>query len=1302
MKKISLLSLMTLFTILCMNMLQAQVNIGGNPVSYKYEKTGTLEPISFEQMPPLDMKTIEAEDAQWDADVAAGITKIGRRFGIEFEVDYDLQNSGTWANLPDGGKLWRLGIECPGALSINLIFDRYRLPKGSTVYVFAENESDKIGGFTDYNNQADNFFATDIVLSDKIVIEYYQPGNAAFDGELRLATVVHGYRGSSAYPKSFGQSGSCQRNTSCPEAETWQDQVRAVFALYNGGQELCSGTILNNTANDNKPYALTANHCWNAAQNPGTWVFRFRWESPTCTPTTNSSYYTMSGAVLRMRSLTNTSQTDACLVELNQPIPKEYNVYFAGWSRSTVPSPNAMCISHPALDIKKISPTLPLYTSNSYVLGWRANWSTAACTEGGSSGSGLFDSNGRLIGQLYGGLSACSTYGTSSHWDEYGRFDLSWDGYPTGVSNLKTWLDPLGLNPETWNGRNTEMIDAELADIIVPVQSYNSAATIEPKVTIKNSGDITITSATIAYTIDGGNPVTKTWEGTLAIGATTDITFDAITLTYGTHVFEATVTVPDDGNAANNSKTKNYEVTITNAPYVNYDSHEVAGGELLTYISTNKEIAVTLRNVGVQSATGPLNVTFSCDDPQLIITQATAQCGTIAPNGTATVTCKVTVTHDIPNNKNFYVKISVANSQSTWGSTMVLKAYAPEFKLEKVLVNGVENGNLPKDALVFLSATIKNAGGADAYKVEGNLDFSSPYLTLACSEHPPVIQLLHAGESSNLNFYVITNPNMPSGYEATLNLLLAAKYGRSYTAPFKVVNSGSSTYCIPSSSSGCTLNDRFTSVKLTKIVGSSVLINHSPVCNSAPSGYLDFTSIVVPIEPGAQYQLDVSVGSGGKQAIKGWFDLNGNNKFDNDEELFSGTCASSGSTSFTFTAPQNFTPGESRFRLRCIFYSTNPPSPYEECTSMTYGQTLDYTIVLPELYPRVQNVAAALQDKTITITWGAPATGSPIGYNIYRDGNLLNATPVNETTFAEENIKQGVYAYSVKAVYTGNKESFAEMSNVICNFFVCEKPVNVEVTVTGKTATLTWEDSPSMAAPLLGYNVYRNGTKLNAALVTEKTFKNEPLIAGTYCYQVSSVYEEDCESELTDCTNLIFCEPPVNLHGEQLIPIKGFYGMVQLMWKTPEHIDGVLLGYNVFRDDVKINEALVTDTLYIDIKEFPAIGTYNYQVSALYENCESALTEPIAIFVYDVGITDFHTSSFNIFPNPTTGTFTIQGDGLQRLEIYDVQGRILFEQNAEGRKQNVINVSHLQAGIYFVKIYSENNVAVTKQLVIIK
>lgn len=61
-------------------------------------------------------------------------------------------------------------------------------------------------------------------------------------------------------------------------------------------------------------------------------------------------------------------------------------------------------------------------------------------TEGGSSGSPLFDQNHRVIGQLGGGQAACGN--NKSDW--YGKFSVSWTGGGTNGTRLSDWLDPLG------------------------------------------------------------------------------------------------------------------------------------------------------------------------------------------------------------------------------------------------------------------------------------------------------------------------------------------------------------------------------------------------------------------------------------------------------------------------------------------------------------------------------------------------------------------------------------------------------------------------------------------------------------------------------------------------------------------------------------------------------------------------------------------------------------------------------------------------------------------------------------------
>ncbi|MCL2597265.1 MAG: C25 family cysteine peptidase, partial [Paludibacter sp.] len=78
----------------------------------------------------------------------------------------------------------------------------------------------------------------------------------------------------------------------------------------------------------------------------------------------------------------------------------------------------------------------------------------------------------------------------------------------------------------------------------------------------------------------------------------------------------------------------------------------------LTYISSNSTVAVTLKNIGANATAGMLNVTISCDDPQLTINNGTAQSEVIDAGESAVVNFTVSVDNNIDNNKVFSVKVT--------------------------------------------------------------------------------------------------------------------------------------------------------------------------------------------------------------------------------------------------------------------------------------------------------------------------------------------------------------------------------------------------------------------------------------------------------------------------------------------------------------------------------------------------------------------------------------------------------------------------------------------------------------------
>lgn len=571
----------------------SQISQGGTPRSFSIQldsKQAAQVPVI--QMIDVDVDSLRAEDAINDP-----LKDRPWRFGENLFVDIDVKSDGHVTLMPNGDKIYRVSIYSPEAVSLNLTFDRYRLPAGADLFIYNGDQSEVLGAFNEQNNQDDGIFASALVTGDLITIEYFEPASVAFPGELHLFRVTHGYRGIKDFTKAFGQSGYCNVNVACPEGVGWENEINAVCMLVSGGSGFCTGSLVNNTANDGTPYILTADHCYS---DPTSWVFYFNWQSATCTnPGSSPSYDQISGAQLRARN----TPSDFCLVEMNSTPPSSYGVYYAGWNRATdaTISGTSYGIHHPSGDIKKISwTTIPL-TTTSYGQTTSpgdgshfrvTSWADGTTTEGGSSGSALFDSNHRIVGQLHGGSAACGN--TLSDW--YGRFSVSWTGGGSNTTRLSNWLDPMGTAPTTLDGYDPNTpafaLDAQVSAIQQPTGTTCGSISITPTVTLRNAGSTTMTSATVYYRIDGGTPVSQTWSGSLATNSATTITFPATTSTYGTHIIESWSASPNggtDANTANDTATASFELSsgIYSVPFVELFNDGVPPTCWTSYAGTN-------------------------------------------------------------------------------------------------------------------------------------------------------------------------------------------------------------------------------------------------------------------------------------------------------------------------------------------------------------------------------------------------------------------------------------------------------------------------------------------------------------------------------------------------------------------------------------------------------------------------------------------------------------------------------------------------------------------------------------------
>ncbi len=485
-----------------------------------------VQPLSdvHQVMSPLgDRGTLQVED---DIREAQGLAP---RFAVPNAVQLTPENAGTWEQIDKELLVWRLRVTSPGALSLNLGFTRYRKPAGGRLMVYSADGMEVLRPFTDADNESHGQLWTPVVLADDIVVEVTLPAGEVKGLDLELGSINVGYRGFGELMASEDdglRSGSCNVDVICPEGDEWRAEIAAVGVISTGGSTFCSGFMVNNTAQDRKPYFMTANHCDIDSSNAASLVVYWNYENSTCRPVGSSSsggagdgslddYQT--GSYFRAAYATS----DFTLVELDDDPDPEWQVSFAGWDRTGAQATTAVAIHHPNTDEKRISFEYDTTQTTSY-LGTSSpgdgshvrvvDWDLGT-TEGGSSGSPLFDQNHRVIGQLHGGYAACGN--DESDW--YGRFSVSWTGGGTSSTRLSNWLDPGSTGATTVN----------------TISGVTGGMTLSPSGAVSHAGPVggPFTNPTVTYTLGNTSAESIPYRvrltenfGILLNGGTADVT----------------------------------------------------------------------------------------------------------------------------------------------------------------------------------------------------------------------------------------------------------------------------------------------------------------------------------------------------------------------------------------------------------------------------------------------------------------------------------------------------------------------------------------------------------------------------------------------------------------------------------------------------------------------------------------------------------------------------------------------------------------------------------------------------------
>lgn len=300
-------------------------------------------------------------------------------------------------------------------------------------------------------------------------------------------------------------------------------------------------------------------------------------------------------------------------------------------------------------------------------------------------------------------------------------------------------------------------------------------------------------------------------------------------------------------------------------------------------------------------------------------------------------------------------------------------------------------------------------------------------------------------------------------------------------------------------------------------------------------------------------------------------------------------------------------------------------------------------------------------------------------------GNVVYDFPENTS----DNIPEGFF-------YTGN--------NGCGNTAPTDVPGELFASQDGDNVILTWN------APVktdYGVNIYRDG--FLCGLSQSNEFVDRAPGLGGHCYQICYLTDGG-ESQLSNeacATAGEGCDSGSNLWIEAQAS-----GKPIVTWNGPEHNEG-LSGFFVYRKigDEDYRRVKVLNANKFEYKEtvMPEENTwYYYKVIPYYQSidCYSAPIKArygneyyVKMYYSLTDVNETVMADVNVYPNPTKESFTVEGENLQQVMVYNAIGQKVYEQTCEGNSV-VVNLGSVETGLYMLKVVSRNGETVRKISVI--
>ncbi len=127
-----------------------------------------------------------------------------------------------------------------------------------------------------------------------------------------------------------------------------------------------------------------------------------------------------------------------------------------------------------------------------------------------------------------------------------------------------------------------------------------------------------------------------------------------------------------------------------------------------------------------------------------------------------------------------------------------------------------------------------------------------------------------------------------------------------------------------------------------------------------------------------------------------------------------------------------------------------------------------------------------------------------------------------------------------------------------------------------------------------------------------------------------------------------------------------------------------------------------TETITVNLSTIGLKGgeTYEANLHFVTNVPENEVIEiPVSLYVWGESVEEMLSNNYNIYPNPTTGMVTVEGDNINYIAVYNSVGQLV---KVVKTQDNIVDMSTYENGVYFFNVVDNNNQTSIQRVVVAK